>query len=92
MKKILTKRIFLQFDAKKLGDVGISNGARKSFEQDLESIRSALMRASELFNECVNTYANSMRESVNKKPYCDLKELVQTHQNAKNRATTKVCQ
>lgn len=72
--------LFLQFDSEKMddGEVAISFG--KKLEKEIDNIQEALIRIFRIFNVSYNTYAVSMRRSIEDTvPYLEKTSLNTLH-------------
>lgn len=69
----------------------MSKDTRKNLEQQVNEVRTVLIRMADLYGVCIEGYNQAMSESLNEVEYLEKYNLIQIHQNKKNKAIAQVC-
>lgn len=69
----------------------MSKDTRRNLEQNLNEVRSVLIRMADLYFVCIDGYSRAMSENLNQVEYFEKYDLIQTHQSKKTIAMDQVC-
>lgn len=85
--------IFLaQFDAKKMGDIEITENFRKTLVHNLDGVHFTFVKMSEAYHDCLRYYIDMLQNAIaNSDSYLSENDLVKLQQNTKKESQLMVC-